>query len=55
MLLKLKEYLKHIRFAFEEVKPCKMTISINKANIILMTTNGFLGRTPNIRKYELKW
>jgi hypothetical protein len=55
MLLKLKKYLEHIRFTFEEIKPCQTTISIDKANIIFMSTNRGLGRTPNIQKYNIKW
>jgi hypothetical protein len=53
--LKLKENLKHIRFMFKKIKLGKTTISINKTDIKLMSTNRGLGRTPNIRIYYLKW
>ena len=55
MCLKLNKNIEHIRFSFDKIKPSKPTISINKANIIIMTTNKSLGMTPNIRKHKLKW
>jgi hypothetical protein len=48
MLLKLNKYIKHIRFALNEIKPSKATISINETHIIVVTTNRGLGRTPYI-------
>ena len=39
MLLELKEHFEYIRFVFKKVKPCKTTISINKADIKLLSTN----------------
>jgi hypothetical protein len=49
MPLELKEHLKYIRFLFEEIQPCKTTIGINKTDIIFVSTNRNLGRTPHIR------
>jgi hypothetical protein len=48
MLLKLYKNIEHIRFALNEIKPCKATISINETDIIVMATNRSLSRTPYI-------
>jgi hypothetical protein len=50
MGLKLKKNIKHIRFLFKKIKPREPTISINKANIIVMTTDRGLGMAPYIRE-----
>jgi hypothetical protein len=50
MRLELNEHIEHIRFAFEEIKPSKSTMGINKTDIIVVTTNKGLGRAPYIRK-----
>jgi hypothetical protein len=55
MCLKLKKNIEHIRFPLKKIKPSKPTISINKTDIVIMTTNRCLGRTPHIRKNKLKW
>jgi hypothetical protein len=39
MALELQEDIKHIRFAFKKINACKATISINKTDIIVVTTN----------------
>jgi hypothetical protein len=54
MCLKLKKDIKHIGFTLNKIKPSKPTISINKADIIILATNGRLGRTPYVRKNNLK-
>ena len=48
MFLKLNKNIKHIRFAFNKVKPGKATISINETDIVIMTTDRSLSRTPYI-------
>jgi hypothetical protein len=53
MCLKLQEDIKNIRLALKQIKPCEFTKSINKAHIIRMTTNGSLGRAPNIPEDKL--
>jgi hypothetical protein len=55
MFLELKKYVEHIGLALKKVKPSKTAISINKTNIIFMSTNRGLSATPNIRIYNLKW
>jgi hypothetical protein len=45
MFLELNKYIKHIRFALNEIKPSKTTISINETDIVIMTTNRGLSRT----------
>jgi hypothetical protein len=39
MCLKVKKYIKNIRFSLKKIKPGKATISINKTDIIIVTTN----------------
>jgi hypothetical protein len=48
MLLKLNNYIEHIRFTLNKIKPSKATVSINETDIIIMTTGRSLGRTPYI-------
>jgi hypothetical protein len=48
MTLELQEDIKHIRLAFQQINPCKATISINKTDIIVVTTNRSLGMAPHI-------
>jgi hypothetical protein len=48
MFLKLNKYIKHIRFALNEIKPSETTVSINKTDIVIMTTDRCLSRTPDI-------
>jgi hypothetical protein len=48
MRLKLSENTKHIRFALNKIKPSKATISIDETDIIFVTTNRGLSRTPYI-------
>jgi hypothetical protein len=52
MLLKLNKNIEHIRFTLNEIKPSETTVSINETDIIIMTTNGGLGRTPYIGKKQ---
>jgi hypothetical protein len=54
MFLELKKYVEHIGLALKKVKPSKTAISINKTNIIFMSTSRGLSVTPNIRIYNLK-
>jgi 20S proteasome alpha/beta subunit len=54
MCLKLNKNVEHIRFAFNKIKPGEPTVSINKADIVIMATNRRLGMTPYIRKHKLK-
>ena len=53
MQLKLQEHIKHISFAFEEIKPRKATVGINETDIIFMTTDRCLGRAPYVEKHKL--
>ena len=48
MFLELNKNVKHIRFTFDKIKPGKAAVSINKTDIIIMTTNRSLSRTPYI-------
>lgn len=48
MSLKLKKDLENFRFMFEKINPSKTTKSINKADIVFMTTSRNLGRAPHI-------
>ena len=48
MFLKLNNNVKHIIFAFNKIKPVKATISINETDIIIVTTDRSLSRTPYI-------
>ena len=48
MLLKLNKDIKHIRLTLNKIKPSKSTISINKTDIVVVTTDRGLCRTPNI-------
>jgi hypothetical protein len=41
MLLEITEFLKDIRFRFQEIDPSELAIIINKAHIIFKTTNRF--------------
>ena len=50
MFLKLNDNIKRIRFTLNKIEPSKMTVSIHKTNIIVMTTDRSLGRAPYIRK-----
>jgi F0F1-type ATP synthase gamma subunit len=50
MKLELDKDIKHIRLTFNKIKPGKSTISINKTDIIVVTTDRGLCRTSNIRK-----
>jgi hypothetical protein len=49
MSLKRIENLLNIRVVFQEINPAETRIVINKAHIILKTTRGSNGRSPNIR------
>ena len=46
--LKIEKRSIHIRFTFEKIYPCKLTIVINKAYIIIITSNRGGSRTPYI-------
>jgi hypothetical protein len=48
MFLKLNKYIKHIRFLLNEIKPSETTVSVNKTNIVIMTTDRCLSRTLDI-------
>jgi hypothetical protein len=48
MFLKLNKYIKHTKFALNEIKPSKATASINETNIVTMATNKGLSRTAVI-------
>ena len=48
MFLKLNKNVKHIRFTFDKIKPGKAAVSINKTDIVIMTTNRSLSRTSYI-------
>jgi hypothetical protein len=48
MFLELNKYIKNIRFTLNKIKPSETTVSIDEADIIIMTTGGGLGRTPYI-------
>ena len=54
MCLEFKKNIEHIRLMFKKINLGKATISINKTDIIIVTTNGCLGMTPDIRKHKLK-
>jgi hypothetical protein len=41
MLLEIMEFLKHIRFPFQEIDPSELAIIVNKAHIIFKTTKRF--------------
>jgi hypothetical protein len=53
-ILEVLELLEKLRFVLEHVDPCKFTIVINEANIILKTTNRITHRSPYIRKMSCK-
>jgi hypothetical protein len=50
MCLKLQENIEHIRFTLDKTKLSKATVSINKTDIIIMTTDRCLIMTLYIRK-----
>src|SRR4051812_22189022 len=54
MRLQLQENIKHIKFALKKLEPGETTVSINKTDIVIMTTNRSLGMAPYIRKHKLK-
>jgi hypothetical protein len=54
MLLKLQKDMKHIGLTFEQIKPSEATETINKTDIILVSTHRSLGRVPYIRKDKLQ-
>jgi hypothetical protein len=54
MCLKIAENTEHIRCTFNEIKPSKAIVSINKTNIVIMTTDKCFGISPDIRKHKLK-
>jgi hypothetical protein len=39
MRMKIMKLLKHFRFMFERLEPCKLTKIINKGNIIIIVVN----------------
>jgi hypothetical protein len=44
-MLDILEFLEHLRFVFDELDPCKLTIVINETNIILKSINIITSRT----------
>jgi hypothetical protein len=53
--LKLQKDLKNITFSFKKIQPCETTITINKTDIVCVSSYRRLGRTPNIRVDYFKW
>jgi hypothetical protein len=52
-VLKFMKFLKHVRLEFERIGLGKLTIIINKIDIILFSTNQLGCRPPNIKEFML--
>lgn len=52
--LKFMEFLKNLRFIFQQIDPSKFTVIINEANIILFSPNRLWCRTLDIREYKFQ-
>jgi hypothetical protein len=50
MRLKIMKLLKHFRFMFERIEPCKLTKIINKGNIIIIVANRARSRAQTSEK-----
>jgi hypothetical protein len=55
MTLELHEHTEHIIFALKKIQPRKATITINKTDIICVSTNRSFCRTPYIGVDYFKW
>jgi hypothetical protein len=54
MGLEIMEFLVYFRFIFQQINSCKLIKIIHKAYIVLVSTNRFGCRPPNIGENKLK-